>query len=177
MTGKLSLNSERPHLSCAPKCKRLYKVETLIKAALSHLNEPYIWGGDDPIIGFDCSGLVQDILASVGQDPPGDQTAQALFDYFSKSGRVHGPHESLSDVEALGALPFFGSAPDKITHVGFIVANAPLRMIEAGGGGSRTKSIQDAARQNAFVRIRPVFNRKDLIAVIRPHYLMMRGRY
>ena len=30
------------------------------------LGTPYRWGGDDPILGFDCSGFIVEILKSVG---------------------------------------------------------------------------------------------------------------
>jgi len=153
------------------------KMQILIDYAMRFNNTPYRWGGDDPIEGYDCSGLVQDILASVGQDPPGDQTAQGLFNFFSQNGIIFGPHKTISDADAIGAIAFFGKGNASISHVGFIVSNSPLRMIEAGGGGSHTQDKKDAARQNAFVRVRPVGSRKDIIAIIRPHYLMMRGRY
>jgi hypothetical protein len=46
----------------------------------------------------------------------------------------------------------------------------PYRIIEAGGGGSLTNTIEDAAKHNAYIRIRLLNNRKDLHAVIKPNY-------
>lgn len=120
---------------------------------------PYRWGGDDTIEGFDCSGLVQEILSAVGIDPPGDQTAQHLYNYFKEHGRV-----SLRD---FGALSFYGRRT-KINHVGFCL-NSDL-MIEAGGGGSRTTSPSAASAHNAYIRIRPIHNRNDLVDVLMPKY-------
>lgn len=137
-------------------------MQYLIQYALSFVGQPYRWGGDDAIDGFDCSGLVQEILASVGLDPKGDQTAQNLYNELEKNS-THGVMEA-------GALVFFGESVTKITHVGFCIDQ--WRMIEAGGGGSRTLSRADAAAQNAFVRIRPVANRKDLVAAIKPRYFV-----
>jgi cell wall-associated NlpC family hydrolase len=135
-------------------------MDLLIRYAMSFVGLPYRWGGDDPMEGFDCSGLVQEILASAGMDPPGDQTAQALYDHFEKTGTVGavGP----------GVLAFYGQSVRKITHVGFCIDQ--YRMVEAGGGGSRTINLKAAVDQNAYVRIRLVTTRKDLVATINPRY-------
>lgn len=129
----------------------------IIKYALAFLGKPYIWGGDDPMRGFDCSGLVQELLASVGKDPAGDQTAHGLYLHFSANGTlIQKPEEA--------ALAFFGTE-QRITHVALCLND--YQMIEAGGGGSSTKTVNDAIAQNAFVRIRPISNRKDLVAFFR----------
>jgi cell wall-associated NlpC family hydrolase len=64
-----------------------------------------------------------------------------------------------------GALCFYGK-PEDITHVG--VALTQRTMIEAGGGGSKTLTLEDAIKQNALVRLRPIRRRSDLVAVIAP---------
>lgn len=135
-------------------------MELLRTYALSFIGTRYRWGGDDPIQGFDCSGFVQELLASAGMDPPGDQTAQGLFNHFEITGTW--------DSYTLGALAFYGESVTKITHVAMLLDQ--YRVIEAGGGGSRTNTIDDAATQNAFVRIRPIRRRCDLVAVVKPRY-------
>ena len=55
-------------------------MKKLVDYALSFTKIPYRWAGDDPMAGFDCSGYLQEVLASVGMDPRGDQTSQALHD-------------------------------------------------------------------------------------------------
>lgn len=128
--------------------------------ALSLLGRPYIWGGDDPMRGFDCSGLVQEILASVGFDPQGDQNAQALYKHFLPI--------SQSGTRGMGALVFYGSSVSKINHVAMLLDTTHI--IEAGGGGSTTVSEKEAIAQNAFVRIRPYNRRKDIVAILLPGY-------
>jgi len=132
----------------------------LIAYAMCFVGLPYHWGGDDTIEGFDCSGLVQEILASVGKDPPGDQTADGLFRHFINNGTM--------DLRKPGALAFFGQLGKGITHVGFMVDS--WRMLEAAGGGSKTRTLADAAKHNAYIRIRPITNRVDLVKVIMPDY-------
>ena len=133
----------------------------LIQYAMSFCGTPYIWGGDDPIKGFDCSGFVQEILASSGIELPKDFTADGLYHYLIVNGEgFEGPAQA-------GALAFFGKA-SRITHVGFMLDD--YRMIEAGGGDSRTTDEEVAARKNAYIRVRSIFLRKDLKAIVRPVY-------
>jgi cell wall-associated NlpC family hydrolase len=132
---------------------------------LTYLHRPYIWGGDDPIKGLDCSGFVQEALAPLGLDPVGDQTAQGLYDYFKTKGfglPQLGPNFS----GYTGSIVFFGKSLTQITHVALCLT--PDVIVEAGGGGSRTLSQQDSINQNAFIRLRPFGQRKDIVAVIKP---------
>ena len=134
--------------------------ELMIIYALSFVGRPYIWGGQNPLKGFDCSGFVQEVLASIGLDPRGDQTAQTLYHHFLQIG--YGSSCSR------GALLFFGKSEDKITHIALALSDKI--MLEAGGGGSKTVNADIAAKQGAFVRVRPIKSRSDLIAAIMPLY-------
>ena len=132
--------------------------ENFQKVMLTYLHRPYIWGGDDPILGFDCSGLVQELLAIIGMDPDGDQTAQALYNHFSK--------RKFSTFGDTGTLVFYGKSEKEITHVAMLFDRHTI--IEAGGGNSKTITPIDARNQNAFVRLRHINKRKDIVAAIRP---------
>lgn len=135
--------------------------------ALRYVGIAYRWAGDDPMAGWDCNGIGQEMLASLGEDPPGDQTAQALFDYFN-----HPLAATRREGARAGALAFFGSSPRHITHVGFCISGD--LMLEAGGGGSSTTSLDAAVKQNAYVRIRPIDRRKDLVAVLDLKYRIIK---
>ena len=132
-----------------------------IKIAWGFLGQPYLWGGDDPIRGFDCSGLIVEILKSVGKLPrKSDYTAAGLWDKF-KSGVVDCPDE--------GNLVFWENAAGKIVHVEMCL-NETLS-IGASGGGSKTNTLQDAVHQNAYIKIRPIKSRsriKGYIDVFEP---------
>jgi cell wall-associated NlpC family hydrolase len=128
--------------------------------ALALVGTPYRWGGSNPISGFDCSGLVQELLASIGFDPPGDQSAQSLYEHFIKGSR--------SSQIGLGALVFYGKSVEQITHVAFMLDT--ISAIGANGGGSKTTNNMEAERAGAFVKIRPLNYRSDLVAVIMPNY-------
>lgn len=134
-------------------------LDVLIRYAWSFVGTLYRWGGDDPT-GWDCSGLCIEILSSVGEAPPQDTTAQGLYDYFLPRSRHTGV--------CPGALVFYGRRIDKITHVAFCITD--LCVIEAGGGDRTTTTETKAAEQNAFVRVRPAYARKDVAAILRPAY-------
>jgi cell wall-associated NlpC family hydrolase len=135
-------------------------VEVACWYAIQFAGLPYIWGGNNPLEGFDCSGFAQEILASMGLDPRGDQTAQGLYDHFSDE-----EEGQLCDEPEAGCLAFYGK-PERITHVAFCLNE--YQMIEAGGGGPACVDAKSAAANNAYVRIRPILARKDLIACIYP---------
>lgn len=120
---------------------------------MSMVGLPYIWGGDDPIKGFDCSGLVIEILKADGYLPHKfDTTAQGLYDLFKAE---YYPEKAV-------ALAFYGKSKEKITHVGYCLDG--LKILEAGGGGSSTNDLETAAKQNAYIRVRPISYRNDFIS-------------
>jgi cell wall-associated NlpC family hydrolase len=79
--------------------------------ALSQIGTPYVWGGETPGVGFDCSGLVQAAYAVAHLSLP--RVAQDQYDTTPKlaPGAVLAP----------GDLVFFGGGPDSIDHVGLYV--------------------------------------------------------
>jgi len=116
-----------------------------LKYAWVYLGTWYQWGGDDPS-GFDCSGLVVELLQAVGLiDRKEDYTADGLFRKFSRCCSVLVPYE--------GCLAFWlknGVA----RHVEVCIDS--LHTIGASGGGRHVKTLDDAIRHNAFIKIRPI---------------------
>jgi cell wall-associated NlpC family hydrolase len=129
------------------------------KIAWAYLGTPYLWGGDDPISGFDCSGFCIEILKSVGILPKtGDWTAQMLWDKF-KEKEV----ETAKD----GCLVFWtNSRKTKIVHVEYAINDTLC--IGASGGSSATTSISAAIAQNAFIKVRPFKSRRYLKGFLDP---------
>jgi peptidoglycan DL-endopeptidase CwlO len=87
-----------------------------IQAAESQIGVPYVWGGESPGSGFDCSGLVQWSYAQAGIGLP--RTSGAQY-----AATVHIP---LADIEP-GDLLFYGPGGDE--HVAMYVGGGS--MIEA----------------------------------------------
>lgn len=119
--------------------------------------------GDDPVYGFTCSGLICEILRGVGMLGHRDRlTAIKIFRRFPGT-EVAGPPKR-------GDLLFFGSRPagaePEFVHIAMMIDD--LHMIEAGGGKNDTDTDIKAAKENAFVRIRPVeFRESERVAICR----------
>ena len=111
-------------------------------------DKPYLWGGDDPIAGFDCSGLVIEPLKSVGILPKiGDWTAEGLAVYFKKQ----------ETKKAKPGCLLFYNRNHKIGHVVIVwaVVGDRILAIGAGGGGRHIKTVEDAVKHNAYIKVRP----------------------
>jgi len=117
--------------------------------------KPYLWGGNDPMSGFDCSGLVIEGLKSVGLLPrEGDWSAHALARERFPAPRYPRLADSMLQP---GCLVFWGSA-ERLTHVEIVFARAEgvLVTIGASGGGSKTTDLDAAKAQDAYVKLRPL---------------------
>jgi len=87
----------------------------LMQVATKYEGQPYVFGGDSPSIGFDCSGIVQYAYSQIGVKI--GRTAQNQYDQSTKVS---------SNEAKAGDLVFFKgtyNCPDYITHVGIFVGN------------------------------------------------------
>jgi cell wall-associated NlpC family hydrolase len=95
--------------------------------ALAQVGTPYVWGGEAPGVGFDCSGLVQAAYKVAGIALP--RVAQDQYDATAKLGP--------SDPVEPGDLLFFGGGPTDVTHVGIYVGNGT--MVDAPHSGANVR--------------------------------------
>jgi cell wall-associated NlpC family hydrolase len=112
-----------------------------------YVGKPYLWGGDDPMKGFDCSGLVVECLKAAGIFLENeDYTADGLWHLFYTKQIEH-PRR--------GALIFrFDADGKRAVHVG--VCTSERHYVAAEGGGSFVKTLEDAIKHNAFIKERPI---------------------
>jgi cell wall-associated NlpC family hydrolase len=123
--------------------------------AANYLNIKYQWGGLSPEQGLDCSGLVYEVLTSLGFRFPTVSSSgqlrrsQYLYEVLKayKRGQIIRP----------GDLLWFGKSVNEITHVSIAISS--ILMIEAGGEGRESTD-------KGSVRIRPI--RSDLVAFRSP---------
>jgi cell wall-associated NlpC family hydrolase len=103
-----------------------------VEWALSQIGTPYMWGGETPGVGFDCSGLVQAAYKVAGIALP--RVAQDQYDTTTKLA----PGAPL----APGDLVFFGSGTSAIDHVGLYVGvlNGATVMVDAPFTGARVRA-------------------------------------
>jgi hypothetical protein len=124
----------------------------------------YKWGGDDPS-GLDCSGFMIEILQSVGILPhKSDTTAHGLMKRFALN-------EVREDEAESGCLVFFLRKTDhKAVHVEMVVGRDGDKIfcMGASGGDSDTKTAEDAIKDNAFIKVRPVTYRRGPRAFMDP---------
>jgi cell wall-associated NlpC family hydrolase len=107
---------------------------TAVDWALAQVGTPYVWGGETPGVGFDCSGLVQAAYRAAGVTLP--RTAQTQFDA--------GSHLPSGSPLVPGDLVFFGRSASTIDHVG----------IHEGARGGQALMV-DAPHTGADVRVEP----------------------
>jgi cell wall-associated NlpC family hydrolase len=91
-------------------------IQGAIDAAESQLGVPYVWGGETPGVGFDCSGLVQWSFRQAGISLPRTSGAQ-----FAATTQI-----PLADIEP-GDLLFYGASGSE--HVAMYIGGGT--MIEA----------------------------------------------
>lgn len=128
--------------------------EHFLKLAQDMWGIPYRWGGGDPS-GFDCSGFVIECLQSVGLFPlKKDETADGLMLRFS---------HLVIPFPVSGALVFSLNEKGHAVHVEICVDDRVK--IGSSGGGSRTKTVNDAWRQRAYIKTRPLTKRKNQVFV------------
>jgi cell wall-associated NlpC family hydrolase len=96
--------------------------------ALAQVGTPYIWGGETPGVGFDCSGLVQAAYQAAGVALP--RVAQDQYN----AGPQLAPGTALQP----GDLVFFGGGPEDVEHVGLFagVENGQAFMVDAPHTGA-----------------------------------------
>ncbi len=137
-------------------------MDIILPIALQYLNIPYIWGGKNPLVGLDCSGLSSVIVKAGGAYiPPDIESSQQQYDYFSELTN------HINQKIECGTLIFYGT-PGKIHHVA--VAIDPHRHIEAGHGDQTVKSVQDAVNKGAHSRISAIRFNADFFGAFTPEY-------
>lgn len=118
--------------------------ELSLRIAWSHLGRPYIWGGSNPAIGFDCSGFIIECGMSSGWFPAGhDLTAQGIRDRYPAVA-----------IPAAGDLVFW-LKNDKAYHVGMVIETG-THYIGADGGGSGMDTVAEAIAADARIKVRPL---------------------
>ena len=151
---------------------------------------PYTWGGDDPAQGFDCSGVINEALQAIGlTDHKSDYTAEGLMRLFLEK-IVPAP-----DGIKPGCLVFYLKGGGDADHAVAVHVEAFVngwQVVGAIGGdrpGTTVEEIRasypkmadfprfiiqkwidagEAARQGAFIKIRPFGYRPGPFVVVDP---------
>lgn len=108
--------------SSPPPTKKPPIAQSLLAEAERLLQTPYLYGGNDPQKGFDCSGLMVYVFGKAGISLPRTSSTQAEY----------GTEVSRSDLQP-GDIVYFSHGGDRINHVGMVVSEAgeEITMIHA----------------------------------------------
>jgi hypothetical protein len=112
--------------------------KSLVAAALSYLNAPYLWGGKSPF-GIDCSGLVQMVYKIHGTFLMRDASQQA----------DQGITLSFVEEAEPGDLAFFDNEEGHIIHVGMVL---PEQQIIHASGKVRIDRLDHQGIYNEEIR-------------------------
>lgn len=107
---------------------------------------PYLWGGNTVVDGMDCSGFVRAVYNLCGVNIP--RTSAEQF----KLGRSVGLDDLVD-----GDLVFFGSADDKITHVGIFVGSNRFVHAPRRGDEIKISPLQGSGYFKKYVGARRYF--------------------
>lgn len=111
---------------------------------------PYVWAGENPNTGFDCSGAVRYCWLMSGYKMDKDYTAAGMCNEFWKD--CHIDHAAARE----GDLRFYGPSPSQINHVMVVFRIWPgNRIVLAGarGGSAQTNHYNIAYDLWALVDI------------------------
>lgn len=100
----------------------------VVETALSYVGTPYVYGGESPGSGLDCSGMVMKAFEANGMNVP--RTAQAQYDFSQ--------HISRSEVRP-GDLIFCGGERS-IYHVKLVIKADPLTYVHAPSPGKKVET-------------------------------------
>lgn len=141
--------------------------QNFIKAWQNIIGYPYIWAGEDPILGFDCSGAVRYCWIMAGYHMEKDRNAWSMCWDFWKDCRI--PHDKARE----GDLRFYGQSQQGINHVMCVFREWPnnaLVLCGARGGNADTKNTDIAYKNWALVDIckDSTYWRKNLQFTVNP---------
>jgi cell wall-associated NlpC family hydrolase len=111
----------------------------LVEAASRYLGVPYVWGGEDPATGLDCSGLVQVAMGDLGVDVPRVARDQA---------RLGTAVPSLAEARPGDLLIFDGGS-----HIGIYAGDG--RMVDAPKPGTVVTDREVYETPTAIRRVLP----------------------
>lgn len=97
--------------------------------SLNYLGTPYVWGGNDPNKGIDCSGFVKKMYGAIGASLPRTAAEQAT---------VGTPINRLEDLQKGDRLYFWDKKRGKIGHTGIYMGDGTFVHSSSGRGGVAT---------------------------------------
>ena len=116
------------YLSTEPITDTKVKGSEILEFGKTFLGLPYVWGGNSPTEGFDCSGLIKYVYANFGYQVPRVSYQQA----------EHGREVSMDELQ-VGDILYFGNS--RVSHTAIYAGN---------------NTMLHAPRPDQFIEIRDI---------------------
>lgn len=136
----------QPAPATAPAGTRAMQANDVLIRAISLVGTPYVWGGNTPESGFDCSGLVNYVFR--------DMLNLRLPRTSRELSALSSPEVDTSRL-ATGDLVFFASG-GVVTHVGIYVGDGRFIHAPRTGGVVRLERLDGQYWQNRYAGARRV---------------------
>ena len=123
--------------------------------AIGLVGTPYVWGGNTPSSGFDCSGLIKFVYNDAAGINLPRTTAQML--------QMNGKHVPRSQLRS-GDLVFFSTAGHgRVSHAGIYVGEGRFVHAPSSGGAVRLDSVDSKYWNNAYLQAKRVLSSETLV--------------
>jgi len=126
--------------------------ERVVQAGMEAIGTPYVFGGDDPEDGFDCSGLVSFVFKEIaGMDLPRRAIEQ----------RAEGKNVSRAKLQP-GDLVFFATTRSRarVSHVGIYIGDGKFVHAPRRGSNVKVSSMGEAYWSKRYKGARAYIDRR-----------------
>lgn len=123
-------NTDASSTSASSTASTAATAQNIISYAKQFIGTPYVWGGDSPSTGFDCSGFVEYVYGHFGITLPRESHDQATVGTpVAESALQPGDLLFFSDTDS-----YASEYANQVTHVGIYIGNGS--MIEASSANN-----------------------------------------
>lgn len=123
--------------------------------AIGLVGTPYVWGGNTPSSGFDCSGLIKFVYDDAAGIHLPRTTAQMM--------QMKGQHVPRSQLRS-GDIVFFSTAGHgRVSHAGIYVGEGRFVHAPSSGGTVRLDSVDSKYWNKAYLQAKRVLSSETLV--------------
>lgn len=123
--------------------------------AIGLVGTPYVWGGNTPSSGFDCSGLINFVYNDVAGIRLPRTTQQML--------QMQGQRVARNSLRSGDILFFSTAGHGRVSHAGIYVGDGRFVHAPSSGGTVRLDSVDAKYWNKAYLQAKRVLNSETLV--------------